>query len=333
MDLKAFSAFHFLHPNWLFAIPLLLLIAAAFLWRQRRSGNWSQVLDADILAALRLQEDGRKSSPWVLIGLAWTLAALALAGPAWRRVQSAAFRAPADWVIVLDLSPSMSAADLPPSRIMRAHFLIDDLLRAAQDARVGLIVFAGEAHTVVPLTSDVATIKDLLQPLVPSIMPESGHDIAPALDQAAALLRQAGSSAGRVIVLSDGFDDPTQALGVARRLKAAGAKIDVVGVGTPSGAPTAAGNGGFLRNAAGDIALSKLSTDLLERLAAAGGGGYWSVDALHQLIRALHAERNNPLEQAKIATAMHVDAWRNEGYWLILPILLLASMLARRGWL
>ena len=333
MDLKAFSAFHFLYPQWLFAIPLLLLVTALFLWRQRRAGNWSEVLDADILAALRLQDDDRKSSPWVLIGLAWALAVLALAGPAWRRVESTAFRAPADWVIVLDLSPSMSVADLPPSRSTRAHYLIDDLLRAAQDARVGLIVFAGEAHTVVPLTSDVETIRDLLQPLAPSIMPESGHDIAPALAQAASLLRQAGSRDGRVIVLSDGFDDPTQAFSAAQRLKAAGARIDVVGVGTPTGAPTPDGNGGFLRNAAGDIAVSRLSTDLLERLAAAGGGGYWPVDALHQLIGALHAGRDNPLAQAKVAGTMHVDAWRNEGYWLMLPLLLLASMLARRDWL
>lgn len=333
MDLSAYSEFHFLHPRWLLAIPLLLAIAGAFLWRQRRAGNWSQVLDADLLAALRLQEGNRKSSPWILLGLAWTLAAVALAGPTWRRVESAGFRAPADWVIVLDLSPSMSAADLPPDRITRAHYLIDDLLRAAQDARVGLIVFAGEAHTVVPLTSDVATIRDLLQPLAPSIMPESGHSIAPALDQAGSLLAQAGSRDGRVIVLSDGFDDPTQALGAAQRLRQSGARIDVIGIGTPTGAPMPDGNGGFVRGAAGGIAISKLSPDLLERLAAAGGGRYWSVDALQRLIGALHAERDDPLDQAKVAAALHVDAWRNEGYWLILPILLLASMLARRGWL
>jgi len=90
MDLKGLDAFHFLYPEWLLAIAPLLLIAGWFLWRRRRAGNWSQVVDADLLPALRLQDGDRKGSPWMLIGLGWILAVLALAGPAWRRVESPA---------------------------------------------------------------------------------------------------------------------------------------------------------------------------------------------------------------------------------------------------
>ena len=333
MDMKALAAFHFLYPGWLLAIPPMLMLAAWFLWRGRRAGLWSDVLDADLLTALRLEEDKRTASPWVPIAAAWVLAALALAGPAWRRVESAAYRAPADWVIALDLSPSMNAADLSPSRITRAHFLIEDLVRAAKDARVGLVVFAGEAHTVVPLTTDIATINALLQPLVPSIMPESGHQAAPALAQAGSLLRQTGSRNGHVILLTDGFDDPVQAFAAARALKGAGAALDVVGVGTASGAPEPDGSGGFKRNAAGAVVVSKLPVELLQRLASAGGGRYWPPDALGQLIASLRAGHDNPLAHARIATAERVDAWRNEGYWLVLPLLLVAASLARRGWL
>lgn len=333
MALTALAAFHFLYPQWLLAIPPMLLLAAWFLWRGRRAGRWAEVLDADLLAALRLEEEKRAASPWVPIAAVWVLAALALAGPAWRRVQSAAYRTPADWVVALDLSPSMNATDVAPSRIMRAHYLVDDLVRAAKGARVGLVVFAGEAHTVVPLTTDSATIEALLQPLVPSIMPESGDRAAPALAQAESLLRQTGSRAGHVVLLTDGFDDPVRAFAAARALKAAGAKLDVVGIGTASGAPEPDGSGGFTRNAAGAVVVSKLPVDLLQRLAEAGGGDYWQPEALGRLIASLRAGHDDPLAHARIASATRVDAWRNEGYWLLPPLLLLAAGLARRGWL
>jgi len=333
MDLTALAAFHFLYPRWLLAIPPLLFVAGRILWRARRSGNWAQVVDADLLPALRLEEGAGRGSPWLVLALAWILAAVALAGPAWKRVERAAYREPADWVIVLDLSPSMNAADLPPNRITRAHYMVEDLLRAAEDARVGLVVFAGEAHTVVPLTTDVATIQSLLQPLVPSIMPESGHRLAPALGQAASLLRQAGSRDGRIIVLTDGCDDPARAFAAAQGLRRLGAQVDVVGVGTLSGAPEPDGSGGFARNAAGGIVISKLQLDLLRRLAAAGGGSYWSAAALDRLIDVLHAQRASPFARAQLASAQRVGAWRNEGYWLLPPLLLVAASLARRGWL
>ena len=194
-------------------------------------------MDADLLPALRLQAQERASSPWIPVAFVWTLAALALAGPAWQREQSTAFRAPEDWVIVLDLSPSMKATDIAPDRTTRARYAIEDILKAARDARVALIAFAGEAHVVVPLTSDVATVRSLLQPLAPSIMPENGDEIAPALTEAGLLLQQAASRHGKVIVLTDGFTDSTDARAAAKALKEQGAELQVIGVGTPAGSP------------------------------------------------------------------------------------------------
>jgi len=302
-------------------------------WRQRQAGGWLQVLDADLLAALRLQDGDRRSSPWLLIGIGWTVAALALAGPAWQRIQSAAFRAPENWVLVLDLSPSMAVADLPPDRATRARYAIDDLLRAAHDANIGLIVFAGEAHIVVPLTSDVATVRALLQPLSPAIMPEAGDDLAPALDDAGQLLRQAGSRNSKVIVLSDGYDDPDRVLAAAKSLREQGAVIEVVGIGTANGAPEMNANGSFVQDAQGRSVMAKLPIGELQGLAAAGGGRYWPLTDLNGLVNTLRAERSNPLEQDQLASNLRVDTWRNEGIWLLPPLLLLAAAFARRGWL
>ena len=193
-----------------------------------------KVIDAELLPALRLPMSGRTQSPWWLLAAVWTLAALALAGMTWQRVESVGFRAPTDWILVLDLSPSMAATDVPPNRVARAHYLISDLLNAARDTRVALVVFAGDAHTVAPLTSDVATIRALLPPLDPSIMPEPGDALAPALDEAARLMSTVASRRPQIVVLTDGIADPAEALGAARRLRDRGATLDVVGIGTAS---------------------------------------------------------------------------------------------------
>jgi Ca-activated chloride channel family protein len=307
MGLEFIRAFHFLHPAWLLALPPLLVIALWLAWRQRTAGNWSQVMDPELLAALRLPASGRHRSPWWLIGLAWTAASIALAGPAWHRVQSPAFRSPDNWMLLLDLSPSMASTDVPPDRVTRARYAIDDLLSGARDARVGLIVFAGEAHTVVPLTGDVATLRTLLPPLSPGIMPEAGDQVAPALDEAGRLLQAAGARHGRVIVLTDGFADATQAFPAAQRLRARNFEVQVIGIGH---APD----------------------DSLRRLASVGGGRFWFLTQAPQLMRLLQTEGDGPLDQERAESDIRVDVWRNEGFWLLPPLLLVATLLARRGW-
>jgi Ca-activated chloride channel family protein len=258
---------------------------------------------------------------------------LALAGPTWHQLPSQAYRAPGDWVVVLDLSPSMAVADVPPDRATRARYAIDDILTAAHDARVALVVFAGEAHTVVPLTTDGATIRALAQSLTPAIMPEAGDDLTPALDAAQNLFAQAGSQHGKVIVLSDGFADPAEALKAAAALHKDGAELEVVGIGTREGAPAVDEKGAFLHDAQGASVLAKLPVDELARLASAGGGRYWPLSDVAAMLTALHGESGNPLEDRAQATQLEVGAWRNEGIWLLPPLLLFASLFARRGWI
>jgi Ca-activated chloride channel family protein len=325
------GTFHFLHPAWLLALPPLLLLTA-WLTRQRaRDGSWGRLIDPDLLALLRISEGGHRQSPGLLLGVIWTLAVLALAGPAWRYEQSPAFRVPAAWVVVLDLSPSMSATDTPPDRVTRARYAIADLLSAAHDARVGLVVYAGEPHTVTPLTSDIATVRVLLQPLSPALMPETGDSLAPALEQAQSLLRAVQGRDRQVIVLSDGSDDVSSSLTTARRLRDEGITVNVVGVGTEAGAPAPDGKGGFLRDQRGIPRLTRMQTDELKRIAAAGGGMFVPLSGLPAFSASLQARQSGPLDAGE-ATSERLGHWRNEGVWLLPPLLLLAALLARRGW-
>src|SRR6185437_2011841 len=125
--------FHFLHPFWLLALPPLVALAVWLARRRGRDGGWPRLVDGELLSLLRLSEGGAGHSPWPLVGTAWALAVLALAGPTWQRQVTPAYRAPAAWVVALELSPSMDATDVAPTRAARARYAIDDLLSAAHD--------------------------------------------------------------------------------------------------------------------------------------------------------------------------------------------------------
>jgi Ca-activated chloride channel family protein len=325
--------FHFLQPYWLLALPPLVALALWLARRRGRDGVWPRLIDGELLPLLRLSEGGAGRSPWLLVGLVWGLAVLALAGPTWQRQITPAYRAPAAWVVALQLSPSMDAADVPPSRVARARYAIDDLLSAAHDARVGLVAFAGDAYTVAPLTSDVATVRNLARPLAPSLMPESGNRLAPALEEAANLLHASRGRDRQVIVFTDGFSDPARALVAARQLRREGVAVNVVGVGTPSGAPEPDGNGGFVRDARGQVVLTRPDAGLLQQLAAAGGGRYVPLGSMPALIAMLHETHPRSMSAGVAAPDVRLASWLNDGVWLLPPLLLLAALIARRGWL
>lgn len=324
---------HFLHPWRLLALPPLLAFAVWLARRRARDGAWPRVVEVELLPALRLDEAGRRGSPWPLFAAAWTLTVLALAGPSWQRQVSPAFRLPASWVLALELSPSMDATDVPPSRVARARFAIDDLLSAAHDARVGLVAFAGEAYTVAPLTNDIATVRNLSRALSPGLMPERGNRLSPALEAAARLLRAGRGRDRQVIVLMDGLTDPAQALLTAERLRRKGMTVNVVGVGTSTGAPAPDGKGGFLRNARGQVVMTRLHAGLLRRIAAAGGGHFVRLNQLPELIADLHAQGTRTLGSAAQAPGIRLATWLDGGVWLLPPLLLCAALLARRGWI
>lgn len=333
----ALHAFHFLRPVWLAALPALWLAVAWAARRREREGDWGGLIDAELLEGLRLGGSAppareRLGAPWPWLAAAWTLAALALAGPSWQRAEAPGFRSGANWVLVLDLSPSMAATDLAPDRATRARYAIDDLLAQAHDAHVGLVVFSDEAYTVTPLTDDVQTVRALLAPLAPGIMPSAGDHLAAGLMQARQLLDRAGGvRGGRIVVLSDGFDDPAAALQAAAALQHGGARVDVVGIGTAAGAPLPDANGGFVAGAQGRPVLARLDPDPLQRVAAAGGGRYVDLAALPTLIASL--TRTPVPGSASEHDAGEVARWRDGGAWPLPPLLLLAALLARRSWL
>ena len=330
----ALQAFHFIRPAWLLVLPLAWGVTAWLARRRANDGNWSRLIDPDLLPGLRIKaEDGvgtMKVWPWLLC--VWSLAVLALAGPSWEHDAAAAYRAPGAWMLVLDLSPSMTMTDLSPNRVTRARYALDDVLDGAHDAKVGLIVFSDDAYTVAPLTDDAATIRALLPPLVPDIMPSAGNNLAPALKRAGILLERSGVRDKQLVLMSDGFDDPAAALQAASLLKSQGITVNVVGVGTSEGAPIQDASGKFELDARGKPLLARLDTDSLRQVATAGGGRYVDLPALPSLITELRAQSSR-MTGATTQQGVQLAHWLDGGVWLLPVLLLLAALLARRGWL
>jgi len=322
------SDFHFMSPEWFLA----LLPLGAILWgigrRGAGAGDWKRVVDPSLLPYLLLQGGGRgRWLPLALIAGGWLAAVVALANPTFERLPVPAYRGELARVVVLDLSRSMEAADLEPSRLARARYKVADILKRSREGQVGLIAFAGDAFVVSPLTDDADTILAMLDAAVPEIMPVQGSRPDLALAKAAELLTQAGASRGEVVLVGDDAGGP-RALAQAKALRAAGYSLSVIGVGTQEGAPVPG-----VRGADERPVIARLDADSMRALARSGGGVYAPLSADEtDLDLVLRATATMP-DQAHPEEQIQTQAWKELGPWVLLCILPLGALAFRRGWL
>lgn len=329
--LAAIDSFHFLRPLWLLAIlPAALLIWG--LWTLKgNSGAWSNVIDKNLLPFLLDGEDTKQTTlPIVLLAIVWLLASIAMAGPTWRQLPKPVEQKVDSMVIVLDLSMSMNATDLTPSRIARAKHKLADILNLRKEGLTALIVFAGDAHVVTPLTDDVATISLMISSLDPSIMPVSGSNVNLALKKASELFEQAGKDKGQILLITDGIEEDSEKF--SEWIDGSDQTLSILGVGTREGSPIPTENGTFIRDRSGAIVIPKLNTNELQSISRTYGGRYAEVRFDDSDIEALFSDRLE-VEKDAITTMRQFDEWEEEGPWLLLFILPLAALAFRRGWL
>jgi Ca-activated chloride channel family protein len=328
------DSFHFLQPHWFFLLIPLAVILLFFMMSETGARDpWTKVIDKDLMPWLRVKSSGRGSRlPIWLLTAGWIITVIALANPVWEKLPQPVFQTDHARVIVLDLSLSMNSTDLKPSRIERARFKVSDILAKQQEGVVGLVVFAGDAFVVSPLTRDGETISAMLQALKPDIMPSQGSRADLGLLKAGELLKQAARMRGEVLLLADSYTDD-RAINAARELRQQGIITSVLGIGAEQGAPLPTGRGDFVRNNENKIITTKLDVPAMKRLASAGGGDYVSLTANREDISLLMAER---LETARYRTDdkfNQTNRWKENGPWLVILLLPLAALAFRRGWL
>jgi Ca-activated chloride channel family protein len=324
--------FHWIRPEWLYAIPLLIVLAVLLARGKLGSGNWQAVIDPALMPYVLSRDPGRGSDyRWWLMGLCGVIAIVALAGPAWQRVEQPVFRAEQAMVVALDLSRSMDAQDVAPSRLQRAKLKILNLLERRESGQTALVVYSANAFTVTPLTTDVDTIASLVNSLGTDIMPSRGSYPEVAIAKGVQLLDQAKVGVGEVLLVTDGGSSPA-AENAARELKAVGYTLSVLGVGTLEGAPIPRVTGGFVTDNRGQIAVPRLEERGLRDLANAGGGRYSRLSADDRDLDNLLSGEVTGAATAMGDDSLATDSWREEGPWLLLLLLPLAALAFRRGW-
>jgi Ca-activated chloride channel family protein len=325
------AEFHWLRPDWLWALPLVALLSFALARRALAPGNWQRIVDPALAPFVLSRTASRQHGyRWWLLALGGMLAILSLAGPSWNRLEQPVFRSEQAMVIALDLSRSMDAQDLTPSRLARARLKILDILERRSSGQTALVVYSSNAFTVTPLTTDVDTVAALVNSLSTDIMPSRGSYPVAAINKGRQLLDQAGVGYGEVLLITDGGTSPT-AERAAQDLADAGYTLSVLGVGTADGAPIPISGGGFVTDRSGNIAVPKLESAELQSLAAAGRGRFTILSADDRDLDILLSGVVDPSSASDEALA--TDQWLEEGPWLLILLLPLAAFAFRRGWI
>lgn len=319
---------HFARPAWLWGLLVLPLLI--WWWRARRRDDdvWRSAVDPHLLPHLVERRVGRRG----LLSLGgWLLAAIcavvALAGPGWRQLPAPLHGAHAEpLVVALDLSTAITAGDLPPSRLLQARAKLAQLFAARGPGETALLVYADDAFAVAPLTEDAATLALYLDALSPEVMPVDGHRADRAIEQATRLLRQRGATTGHILLIDSDVD--RAAIGEASTALRMGYRVSALGLGTPAGAA--------YRDDAGSLSHTRLDAASLEALAAAGGGHYRVLtpgDAdLHALDVLTPASGGDVRASAdRHGSGSGTVRWADQGYWFVLPLLLLVLLAFRRG--
>lgn len=322
------ESFHFLRPQWL----LVLLPALGFYIVVRRSSperQWRRVIAPHLLSHLKVSGGSRLAfRPLHLITLLLVLGAVGLAGPTWERERSPFAEDTAPLVVALDMSATMNAIDVQPSRLERSKQKIRDLLALREGARTALIAYAGTAHTVLPLSDDASIFETFLSALETNVMPVDGKDNARALELADELLERE-ETPGSILFFTDGVSNDDVDAFVAHQERSRDSVL-VLAVGTRDGGPVRTADGEYATDGSGRRVIATLDTEGFDALAAETGAFVASVSVDDADVRAVSRRIQSNLRAAQDED--ETARWRDVGYYLTIPIALLGALWFRRGW-
>ena len=263
---------------WLLIVVPILAVVRLVVWRQRKS-KLRKFGDPELLR--RLMPDASDYRPtvkfWLLMA-ALALLIVTLARPQMGLKVSHEKRNGIEIIIAMDISNSMKAEDVVPSRLDKSKLMVENLVDHFTTDKVGLVVFAGDAFVQLPITSDYVSAKMFLQNITPSLINTQGTDIAKALTVSMRSFTQQDKMGKAIVLITDGEDHEGGALEAAKATAKKGINVFILGVGDPKGAPIPTGNGGYMTDNTGQTVLSALNEKMCREVAQAGSGMYIHVD-------------------------------------------------------
>ena len=322
--------FRFEEPTYLYLLLLLPFLAAFYLYSNYRRRKAIRKFGDPVLMA-QLMPDVSKYRPDVkfwLVFAAIGLFAVLLARPQFGSKLETVKRQGVEVMIALDISNSMLAQDVQPSRLEKAKRLVAQLVDKMENDKVGMIVFAGDAFTQLPITSDYISAKMFLESINPSLISKQGTAIGAAINLATRSFTPQEGVGRAVIVITDGENHEGGAVEAAKAAAEKGIQVSVLGVGMPDGAPIPVeGTNDFRRDRDGNVVVTRSNEQMCQEIAQAGDGIYVRVDNSNAAQKVI-AQEINKMAKADVETQVYTEF--NEQFqavaWIIL-LLLLAEML------
>ena len=328
------ASFQFLQPLWLLLLPPLWLLIWAYVRHLQRESMWGKICDTRLLRHMtrgQAHKAGRNMHPWILGGVL-TLGVIAAAAPSWSRLSYPIMESTSARIVVLDLSSSMLVQDVRPSRYRHAIAAASEIIGNGYQGETGLVVFAGSAFVLAPLSRDDATLLAFLEAVHPDTMPQDGSNLAQAIASAQDLLKASVSGQGQILLITSGDSRAETAVQAALAAAAQGHRVSVLAIGTAAGGPSLDQKGGLLRDANGEFQIKKTNFELLRRIALAGNGSMVITDAAiggDDLV-ATRLDANQLVESDRRADDATREA-ADDGAWLVWLMLPLTLLLFRRN--
>ena len=327
-------AFKFLNPLWLLLLPPVWFILWRFFKYYQQQSMWEQICDPHLLKHLIPATVQAKKGRWLswLLTIALSMAIISAAGPSWRNQPIPLFESTAARVIVLDLSRSMLARDVNPTRFKRAIFKARDIVQAQTEGEMALVAFAGAAFVVSPLTDDKQTLLNFLDSLNPGIMPVQGSRVDLSLSVAQKLLLTSLAQNAHIFLLTDGASGLDAAKQQAQQAKKNGHRVSVLAFGTQEGGPLKDATGRLARDEQGELIIAKVFFEDLQSIAMAGGGKFSKMtpsDEDIQYLSSVTGEAN--IEDSQDSKNRNLQLPVNDGVWLVWLILPFALLLFRKN--
>lgn len=330
MSTEIWNNMHFLRPLWLLSLLPLAIICVLYHKYKTHNSTWAQIISPHLIQYLiKDKHKTNKYKPTMFLLSAWLIAVIALAGPSWRLLPQPVEQKTDALLIVLDLSLSMNAQDMKPSRIIRARHKIQDILSQRKEGLTALVVFAGDAHIVVPLTQDSGTIKALLPSLSTWIMPVLGSNPIAGLESALKLLKNQRLKKSRILLITDGIDSH-HISNIQAMMQDNPISFSILAIGTDSGAPIPLPNGSFLKKKNGDTVIPGLNITAIEQLASNTGARLSVLTPDDSDINFLLPKHISIQQHAK-TLEQKFDTWQDEGIWFVLLLIPGCMLLFRKG--
>lgn len=326
--------FRFEEPAYLYLLLLLPLLAAFYLYSNYRKRKAIRKFGDPVLMA-QLMPDVSKYRPDVKFWLLFTaigLFAVLLARPQSGSKLETVKRKGVEVMIALDISNSMLAQDVQPSRLEKAKRLISKLVDGMENDKVGMIVFAGDAFTQLPITSDYISAKMFLESISPSLISKQGTAIGAAINLAARSFTPQEGVGRAIVVITDGENHEGGAVEAAKEAAKKGIQVNVLGVGLPDGAPIPIeGSNDFRRDREGNVIVTRLNEAMCQEIAKEGNGIYVRVDNSNSAQKAINQEINK-MAKSDVESKVYTDY--NEQFqviaWMILLLLLVEMLILDR---